>query len=267
MNRQFNKTYLEERIRDLNDVLKDSIEIFILGGGAMSFYGLKDATRDIDVVLKSKKEYRLLVNGLHKLEYEDVLSTTLPYLDMNTSAILENRDKFRWDIFVNIICNGLLLSNGMIDRAEKWISHNKINTYAVSPEDSFIFKSITSRERDRDDMNALFIHGLNFDLIKTEMLWQTENSNDRAWLAFFYLGLEELRDKYDVVIPYFDDFYELACNELLEYRIKSLLQQRSLTIEELVKEIQESESWARSRINVLIEEKIIKIENGLLKMI
>lgn len=267
MKRQFNKTYLEERISDLNNVLNNSIEIFILGGGAMSYYGLKDATRDIDVVLRSNKEYNLLVEGLRRLEYEDVISMTSPYSDMNPSAVLENQDKFRWDIFVNTICGGLLLSNGMIDRAEKWISHDKISTYAVSPEDSFIFKSVTSRERDRDDMNALFIHGLNFDLIKTEMIWQTENSDDRAWLAFFYLGLEELRDRYDLVIPYFDDFYELACNELVDYRIRHLLKERSFKIEELVNEIQESEEWVKARVEALIQEKVIKLENGVLKLI
>ena len=141
---------------------------------------------------------------------------------MNTSAVLENPDGLRWDIFVNVICNGLILSEGMIKRAKKWLNYDKVEVYAISPEDTFVFKSVTSRERDRDDMNTLFIHGLDFDNIKAEMIWQAKNSTDRAWLAFFYIGLEKLKDKYDLKIPYLNEFYKIACRErdiktVLEY--------------------------------------------------
>jgi len=231
--KQFNRLYLEERLEELNQKLKCHISLYVLGGGAMSYFGLKDSTRDIDVGLKSIDEYEKLLEALHALKYRDVIPKHQSYLDMNTSAVLENPDGLRWDIFVKIICNGLQLSEGMIERAEKWLSYNNVEIYAVSPEDNFVFKSITSRERDRDDMNTLYIHGLDFNNIKSEMVWQTENSNDRAWLAFFYLGLEELKEKYGVKIPYFKEFYNLACNELVDHKILSLVQQRPFTIDEL----------------------------------
>ena len=264
--RQFNRNYLEERMQELNTILKSPIEIYVLGGGAMSYLGLKDSTRDIDIVLKTHNEFKLLVDALHELDYKDVVHISQPYLDMNPSAVLENPDGFRWDLFVRVICKGLLLSKGMTGRAEKWLAYDKITVYAISPEDTFIFKSVTSRERDRDDMNILFIHGLDFDIIKVEMLWQSQKLSDRAWLAFFYLGLEELRDKYDLKIPFIDEFYELACNELIDYRITDLLREKTYSIDELIRIVGESEAWVKHRIDVMIENKSIIIDKGMLKL-
>ncbi|WP_394701141.1 DUF6036 family nucleotidyltransferase [uncultured Methanolobus sp.] len=54
----------------------------------------------------------------------------------------------------------------MIERSHELFQLKNIAVYMISPEDIFVFKSITTRERDREDMYTLFSKALNFDLIK-----------------------------------------------------------------------------------------------------
>lgn len=44
------------------------------------------------------------------------------------------------------------------------------------PEDIFVFKSVTSRDRDREDMYTLFTRGLDFDIIRDEILCKTSRT-------------------------------------------------------------------------------------------
>ncbi len=46
-----------------------------------------------------------------------------------------------------------------------------LGSYVIS-EDIFVFKSVTSRERDREDMYLLFLQGLNFEVIRNEIIRQ-----------------------------------------------------------------------------------------------
>jgi len=80
------------------------------------------------------------------------------------------------------------------------------------------------------------------------------------------LGLEELKEKYGVKIPYFKEFYNLACNELVDHKILSLVQQRPFTIDELLKEIKESEPWVKTRIKTLVKNKKLFLVDGILKL-
>ncbi|NOQ48501.1 MAG: hypothetical protein GQ576_05110 [Methanococcoides sp.] len=153
---------------------------------------------------------------------------------MGASAILENTDEFRWDIFVNVICDGLQLSDGMIKRSQELFKMKNISVYMISPEDIFVFKSITSRERDREDMHTLFIKGLDFDIIKEEIIWQSENKlTDFAWIAYVFDGLEEFVDKYGISHPILDDLHDIAYEDMLTTMIKDILKSKPLKIEDI----------------------------------
>jgi len=52
----FRRNYLENEFKKLNDELPEHVDLYLIGGGAMSFQNLKVATKDIDVVLKSARE-------------------------------------------------------------------------------------------------------------------------------------------------------------------------------------------------------------------
>ncbi|MEA3457286.1 MAG: hypothetical protein U9R21_01250 [Candidatus Thermoplasmatota archaeon] len=62
----FDRNYISKELKKINSHLEKQITLYILGGGAMSFYDIKAATKDIDVVVKSEKEVQLLINALKK---------------------------------------------------------------------------------------------------------------------------------------------------------------------------------------------------------
>lgn len=43
----FNREYLKTEFEKLNSMLPEHVNLYMIGGGAMSFRGLKDATKDI----------------------------------------------------------------------------------------------------------------------------------------------------------------------------------------------------------------------------
>jgi len=85
-----------------------------------------------------------------------------------------------------VVCGGLKLSDAMAKRARNLFSMERGSVNMISLEDIFIFKSITSRERDREDMYLLFLQGLDFKVISDEIIWQNDNNMSAAWVAFFF---------------------------------------------------------------------------------
>jgi hypothetical protein len=60
--RSFDKNYLNQEFDKLNAKTKQSITLFLIGGGAMAFYGLKEATKDVDIILtKTHRPHRYLL--------------------------------------------------------------------------------------------------------------------------------------------------------------------------------------------------------------
>ena len=63
----------------------------------MAFYGLKDATKDIDTIINDQEELKYLTAALESLDYKnpDSIIITRAYHKMRANEILENPDGFR----------------------------------------------------------------------------------------------------------------------------------------------------------------------------
>ena len=222
----FDGNYIEKELKNINKHLTQQINIYVFGGGAMSFHDLKTATKDIDVLLTTDAEASALIKTLYKSGYNKIETKDPTYMKMKTREIIENTDGFRWDIFVNKICGGLTFSEDMQKRSKSFKEFNNIKTYLVSPEDIFILKSVTSRPRDREDMFTLFSHGLNVKIIKKEIQKQAKLDGNKAWLSYFFIGLDELVDEYNVIFPDYNEFLRLAEDEMLEKLILEFIQKK-----------------------------------------
>ena len=231
----FGREYLKREMEKLDGLVTDRVDIYIIGGGAMSFLNLKDATKDIDVIVGSGIEMEQLGDALARMDYF-VPAIRGPYKQMQASLIMENQDGFRWDIFVNVVCGGLSLSNSMKERALTLFSMDRLSVHMISLEDIFVFKSVTSRERDREDMYLLFLQGLDFEVIRNEIIRQNEQNRNAAWIAFFFNGLEEMVDRYSIVIPYFEEFHDMGYSDMLSQMILDRLNKGNATEEEIFHE-------------------------------
>ncbi len=228
----FDREYLKREMERLDELLRDRVNLYVIGGGAMSFQNLKDATKDIDVIVGSGIEMEQLGDALARIGYL-IPAIRGPYKQMQASLIMENQDGFRWDIFVNVVCDGLSLSNSMMNRALTLFSMDRLSVHMLSLEDIFVFKSVTSRERDREDMYLLFLQGLDFEVIRNEIIRQNEQNKNAAWIAFFFNGLEEMVDRYSIVAPYFEEFHDLAYSDMLSQMIVDRLKKGNATEEEI----------------------------------
>jgi len=229
----FDREYLETEFNKLNKSLQEHVTLYLIGGGSMSFQRYKAATKDIDVVVRSNGELYNIETALRSIDYI-VPAVRGPYKQMGASAILENVDGFRWDIFVNVICGGLQLSEGMIERSRELFREENISVYMISPEDIFVFKSITTRERDREDMYSLFSKGLDFDIIEKEFIWQNENKvNEYEWMAFFFDGIEEFFDTYHISHPITKSLHDIAEKGMFTGIIKNRLRSKPMKMDEL----------------------------------
>ncbi|MDK2832861.1 MAG: hypothetical protein PWQ51_374 [Methanolobus sp.] len=257
----FDRQYLENEFEKLNQALKEHVNLYLIGGGSMSFQKYKAATKDIDVVVRSNNELHQVEAALRSIGYI-VPAVRGPYDQMEASAILENPDGFRWDIFVNMICGGLQLSEGMIKRSHELFKMQNVSVYMISPEDIFVFKSITTRERDKEDMYSLFSKGLDFDIIKNEFFWQNEHrQNDYEWMAFFFDGLEEFFDKYHISHPIIKELHDIAEKDMFIGIIKNRLRSKSMKIDELSADI--DPEYVKTLLESLLEQGyVIQDEQG-----
>ena len=255
----FDSNYIKKELINVNKYLSKPISIYIFGGGAMSFYDIKTATKDIDVLLPSEVEASALIKALYKCGYNKIETKDPIYIKMITREIIENIDGFRWDIFVNKICGGIKFSKDMQKRSKNFKDFNNIKTYLVSPEDIFILKSVTSRPRDREDMFTLFSHGLNIEIIKKEIQKQAKLDENKAWLSYFFVGLDELVSEYDVIFPNYDEFLRLAEEEMLEKLILEYIQKKPRSLNDLTSILKCEKNEIKQILEELIkQDKILR---------
>jgi hypothetical protein len=198
----FNRDYIFSELDKLSQRTADGTVVFVIGGLALINYGLKNATKDIDVVVMSSKDLNNLVESLVSENYHSPENYVLtrPYEEMEISRIMENSAGFRWDIFVRTICGRLVFSENMASRATTFYSKNKLELKMASREDIFLFKGITEREADLDDMRLIAESSLNWQVVRDECIYQSDHSG-RLWEDALVQRLIDLRAKYGIRSP------------------------------------------------------------------
>lgn len=156
---------------------------YMIGGGNMTLRGLKGATKDIDLIIPTKKDREEFLEALS--------SPPIPKLPIafrvieasfgNTPVwVLEFPDGGRLDVFGERI-GPLRFSRGMRKRAESLNNITKekftaLRIKLISIEDLIITKIVTSleRERDEDDIRLLLPFAKS-NIVLEEIKWQLKN--------------------------------------------------------------------------------------------
>jgi len=153
---KFGKDYLGKEFQKYSFHLERPFVAYLIGGGAMAFRGLKNATKDVDFLVENAVDAAALVKTLEETGYRGRKVLAPDYEQMLASAVLENDDGFRVDLFTRKVCNALELTPSMKARAkERLVYPPNLEIRLVANEDLVLFKGITDRQGDLDDMEII----------------------------------------------------------------------------------------------------------------
>ena len=261
--RSFDKDYLKQEFDKLNAIAKRPLALYLIGGGAMAFYGLKVATKDIDIILTNQEDLNNLQAALVAIGYKEPnpIVITRPYNEMQTSAILENKDGFRWDLFLTKVCGKLTLSAEMQNRATSLYQGNKLKVLIASKEDLFLFKGITTRDADLDDTRILAQSGLNWETIAQECKKQSQESGV-CWEDALAQNLQDLKAKYGIEAPIEKALRKTAEQKIIETTLLGQIEKGNNTVHSIAKAINEPESFVRIELVRLVKRGIIKADKS-----
>lgn len=187
----FNKNELDELLIKIGLKIERSMKIYMLGGCALSFKGLKETTKDIDIIVTNKDDFNTLNKSMEENGFQSTSNRESEFY--LTALAVYKRDESRIDVFLKQIGKMLFLTNGMAQRAEKYKNYEKLGVYLVSNEDIFLFKTMTSREGDIYDCDRIMRTKINYDIIYDEIVEQSKEESKR-WFFWIYESLCRLED-------------------------------------------------------------------------
>lgn len=206
--RPFERDYVEKTLLEVARKLSTPLEVYLIGGCALSLRNIKSVTFDVDVVVKDEAAHQVFTRALRDAGFESPTSLSSEHRALYAQDQYENKDGLHFDIFVNRVANMLVLSDGMVKRSQSYFGSKfgNLHLFLISPEDIFLFKGFasTGRTRDLDDMQLLMHGHLNWADIEHECLEQamrTGKKDPARWLSIFINRLEELEKTKDLQVP------------------------------------------------------------------
>lgn len=206
MKAYFEKDNLLKFLDLLDSTLKSSVDIYMIGGCAMTLKGYKDVTLDIDLVVKNKKDYEILSEAIKNLGFSIDKTHHNENVYKNAIIIFKKEDS-RIDIFIKSIVGMLDFSRSMMKRAEIYGNYKNMRLYLASNEDVFLLKSMSDRKKDIPDLKMLVFAGVNFDLILDECV--SQHKKDVKWIFWLHESLLRLEKEGILSMPKKSEFEKL----------------------------------------------------------
>lgn len=259
----FDREYLSIEFEKVSSKIATPVSIFIIGGGGLMFYGLKGATKDIDVIVQDPHGLQILVDALINSNYFflNFAEVSTAYRKMGAYRILENKDGFRWDVFNQQVCNALAYSIDMESRAKELYTQGLLRVLLSSKEDIFLFKGITERETDLDDMRFLAESGLDWKIIEKECYNQSTSSG-RLWENALYERLIDLKKKYKIESPIEKSLRATLEEKMIEMVLTKVIRQGNNTIKLISQAINEPSYFVRKSLKKLEEKGLVRIDKA-----
>jgi hypothetical protein len=213
---------INELFEQLGQVLEQRVEALLIGGAVLLELGLKDATKDIDVVCRSEEDKERLLAAAKALGFEIVgPEKRHERLGVNRLAVKGGRNL---DVFAQQISYDFDLSEAMWQRAKRIRSFGSLVIRDASLEDIFIMKLIANRPGDAPDCSKLVIAGLDYNAVYREIEAQYRKAGEakeKIWINYIEEGIARLQDN-DLTIPIGDKISILAS----EYQEKGEMRRR-----------------------------------------
>lgn len=193
----FESHQIEQQFRELAGLLEDPVTVYLIGGGALTLRELKNATKDIDLIVQEESDLHQLHAVLTDAGYQDPEKEEEleeAYEELEPVFILE-KDRRRFDVFRDQVAGVLHLSEPMVERSEGLLEEPPLTVQMVSTEDIFLFKAVANREDDEEDMVRLAQTGLDTAVIEEEIEIQLDWLQDDHFIGAMQDKLDRLRDQ------------------------------------------------------------------------
>ena len=222
MRKSFNRGELETAFQKVGAILQKPLTVYLLGGSAMCFRGQKAGTKDLDLVFTSREDFQDFVSAIGKNGFTEAKQVETEYADMMAAGIWRNKEDFRMDLFVNTVCRALSISGKMVQRSELLGEYGKLVVRLVSNEDVILFKGITERPDDANDIAAIILRSdINWNVVLDECIAQSKTTSWYGLLADKFADIEETQG---ITVPITGKILELDRQVLvknaLEMRLK-----------------------------------------------
>lgn len=149
----------------------------------------------------------------------------------------------------------------MISRATSIYKEGNLNVFLASKEGIFLFKGVTERSVDLDDMRVIAESGLDWDVLFKECLYQSKTSG-RLWENALYGNLVDLREVHGIKSPIEKRLRRRAEAKLVAMNIVEAIRQGKNVVKQIANEINEPEWFVRRRVNMLVENGILRADKS-----
>ena len=213
---------MEELMTRLSESLESPVELYMIGGGAMMYLGRKLFTKDMDLVVRTRREYDDVFRALVSIGFRSIRPGD-GYGRMNLSSILEDDKGRRVDLFESRVCSKLRFSDNMATRSVRRFSAGHVNLSTCAPEDILIFKTITERPGDAVDCESI-LKGtrVRWDLVLEEIRDQIDEGKE-VWITWIADGMYALAQRSGYEIPILGELIRMA-DSFLERWERELLE-------------------------------------------
>jgi DNA-binding transcriptional ArsR family regulator len=223
---------LQRGLEELGDHVETPVDAYLLGGGNLILRGLKDSTKDIDLVVEDGQTFFAIADSLQELGYEERGDLEAAYNQLDPSIVLEKDGFPRWDIFIETVAGQLQLTEAMIERCDHSFEYSNLRVHLLSLTDIFVFKSITEREGDLEDV-ALIAQQADLDWEGIFEEVKTQEDRTGRFFSFAVLDtLDVLEERHNIVAPITDRLVSYCLENAL---LVSLAEPK--TIEDLREEL------------------------------
>ncbi len=202
---------VEEILRGLGEHLTEPIEVLVIGGAAMLEYGLKDATRDIDLICMDEAGKVMLLDAAKDLGFQ-IIGPEKRHARLGLDRVAV-KGGHTLDIFACRISYDFSLSETMWQRGRKTRISGKAEVRYAALEDIFILKLIANRPRDIEDCVALTSVRMDYGAIYSEIesqLAKAGTTEEKIWITYVEEGIGKLEEGYQTQVPIADRISELA---------------------------------------------------------
>ncbi|WP_137287734.1 DUF6036 family nucleotidyltransferase [Halorussus salinisoli] len=261
MRARFDSSYIRSELKRVGKQLDNPLTVFLIGGGSMAFRGLKETTKDIDLIVSSGDDLSQLQAVLLELGYDIVREPDEEYEELGAQRILENDDGCRIDVFNQQVIGKLILSPGIRERSERYLDPGNLVVELVSPEDIFLFKAVAGRVDDIEDMFSLMQTGLEFDVVEAELETQVELLDQELFVTYVNEALTDLTEQHNVRTPLHDPVAEITERVYEELEVLHALDEPK-SVTDLQQELDWSAADVQEIVRRLEEKDAVVVADG-----